>query len=166
MDKENLISVAEYAKQKGVTTTAIYKKFETSLKPYVVKEGRRNWLKKEALEIVFQNEILGINNDKFETSLKEFENVSNEFETKKEEYEKIIAEMKEKEVSNFETIAKKDQEILDLKNQIIGLQSDTIRQLTEMNSQLIDLTNKVNGSLQLQTAVSAKKHFKLPWKKN
>jgi uncharacterized phage infection (PIP) family protein YhgE len=37
-------SVKEYAALTGTTKAAVYKKLETSLKPYVVKEGKRTFL--------------------------------------------------------------------------------------------------------------------------
>ena len=47
---ENLPTIAEYSSLRGCSTTATYKRLETTLKPYVVVKNGMKYIKKEVLE--------------------------------------------------------------------------------------------------------------------
>ena len=47
---ENLLTIAEYSSLRGCSTTATYKRLETTLKPYVVVKNGMKYIKKEVLE--------------------------------------------------------------------------------------------------------------------
>lgn len=56
-------SVKEYAALTGTTKAAVYKKLETSLKPYVVKEGKRTFLVFQDDSTFNPNSTPGVEND-------------------------------------------------------------------------------------------------------
>lgn len=56
-------SVKEYAALTGTTKAAVYKKLETSLKPYVVKEGKRTFLQFPDDSTFNPNSTPGVEND-------------------------------------------------------------------------------------------------------
>ena len=49
-DKQKYITISDYAKLKGVSTTAIYKRLSTSLKPFLIMVEGKKCLKIEVLE--------------------------------------------------------------------------------------------------------------------
>ena len=49
MDK-NLITVAEYARIRNCSTTAVYKRLETTLKPYIKTVGNKTYLSRQVLK--------------------------------------------------------------------------------------------------------------------
>lgn len=49
-DKQEYITISDYAKLKGVSTTAIYKRLSTSLKPFLIMVEGKKCLKIEVLE--------------------------------------------------------------------------------------------------------------------
>lgn len=49
-DKQKYITISDYAKLKGVSTTAVYKRLSTSLKPFLIMVEGKKCLKIEVLE--------------------------------------------------------------------------------------------------------------------
>lgn len=71
---DNLITVAEYAKRTGVSTTAVYKKLSTSLKPFLTVVEGKKYIDITALEKAAQKGKNPAIKAEFESSSKEVPN--------------------------------------------------------------------------------------------
>lgn len=102
--KNDLISIKEYAEQKGCSTQAVYKKLSTSLQPYVVELQGKKYLKIEALRIdeekSLQPSFNPLSTPKVE-KLSTVDNPSEELKSLSEEVERLKSD-KQKEVEKLE----------------------------------------------------------------
>ena len=102
--KNDLISIKDYAEQKGCSVQAVYKRLSTSLQPYVVEVENKKYLKIEALEVVEQKNVqpsFSHNSTQKVESCSTVDNPSEELKSLSEEVERLKSD-KQKEVEKLE----------------------------------------------------------------
>ena len=99
---DNLLTIAAFAEQVGVTPQAIYKRLKTDLAPFLVEENGAKLLKTEALNLFKVTQL-----NKENQQLKELQ-------ARIEELERLNAELKADKLSLTEKLAANNEKLLDI----------------------------------------------------
>lgn len=146
-----MITVKEYAEQKGVSHQAVYKQLQThaeELKPFIVMNGRTRMLTDEAVAILEQYretnpQIIERTNDK--ERVEELENQIKIFLTRENELERKVAKLSEelkdaykKDAENAHLIAEAESNklLLQMKSDAYAEEKERADQLHLQNQQL------------------------------
>ena len=152
MRENNYISVAEYAKIRGCSTAAVYKRLETTLKPYSKTVNKKTYLSRKVLE---DEGLLTVEKQE-EKNKPGYQplniTVDNQENTVEESIASQALKVLERQLSaKDEEIARLHQEITDLKEQL----NDAIKHNQEHTDKLTELlaqSNELNRNNQLLLA--------------
>ena len=151
----NLITVAEYAKIRGCSTAAVYKRLETTLKPYSKTVKGKTYLSRQVLidEGLKTVENAGGENS---TGLKGVSetvlNPSNAAETAQESIASQASKVLEGQlIAKDQEIARLHQEIQDLKDQLTEAMKHN-QEHTDKLTELLAQTNELNRNNQILLA--------------
>lgn len=150
---DELLTVKEFATIAGVTQQAVYKQLNNKLKPFLVVENDKKYIKSEGLELFSNKKVAQPNSSKVEQQSKEFNNQDNEQaflfmlntqEALKEQLEKRTEEVEElRKDYRSELDAKNEQirelqKIVDQQQQLTGYANKRISELEEQLKQIED----------------------------
>lgn len=147
--EKKVISVAEYAKIRGVSVTAVYNRLKTTLNPYLTEDEKgRKCLKIEVLEAEGLEKESKMEESEVEKDSKPVENVENTVENP------LLKGLKEQ-------LAEKERRIQELEKENARLQSV----VEENNKQLLEQSNKLIELIEQSNRLAASAHILLAEKK-